>query len=283
MATVLDVPATMDMKLQMFIDSEKEYFEPILAKAKDATPEIWRKETVQQRAQRISSEIFELFGGEVKYGPFKGLQLKRDAWWGKQDLGSQCLGLYEKEILDFIDAISPGQFSTFIDVGAADGYYAIGMLTATKTPKTICFEKSEKGRHVIRSNWERNGSVGDLRILGEANSSCFSELSESDLDGALVLIDIEGFEFELLTDSSLQALKTCTIIIEIHNWVDDFLQKYEKFLSDANKYFEFNTLQRVERSTSDFEELRDLSDDSRLLLTSEGRPCLMRFIQLTPK
>lgn len=273
------------MMLNNIVESELDYFRPIMEKARQATPENreqWRHETVQQRRQRIATEVYDMVGGEVRYGPFKGLQMVGDTWWGNLDQGSQCLGLYEKEILDFIEGIEPDQFDSFIDIGAADGYYAVGMLLSGKTGKTICFEQSEKGREVIQSNWEANGSVGEMLILGEANAQSMAELSASDLDNALVLIDIEGFEFELLTDPLLQALSSCTIIIEVHNWVEDFLARYESFLRDASHYFQMEALAPAARNADQCEELRGFSDDNRLLLASEGRPCLMRFLKLSP-
>ncbi|WP_275439854.1 hypothetical protein [Comamonas aquatica] len=38
----------------------------------------------------------------------------------------------KKEILDFIKNITTHQYENFIDIGAADGYYGIGMLLAKK-------------------------------------------------------------------------------------------------------------------------------------------------------
>lgn len=272
--------------VEQFILAEADYFQTMLERAQQSTleqRENWRRETIRERQERMSLEVFDLLQGTVKYGPFKGLQLDRDTWWGKLDLGSQCLGLYEKEILNLIEATEAGRFSTFIDIGAADGYYAIGMLVSGKIGKTICFEQTEKGRAVIAENWKKNHSVGELTILGEANAASFAALHAQDLANALVLVDIEGFEFELLTDEVLALLKSCTVIIEIHHWMDDFLNKYNAFLRNAAHYFEIETIQRVERETSNLPELRDFTDDNRLLLTSERRPGMMRFLQLTPK
>jgi len=274
------------MSLNEFIDNEREYFLPMLSRAERSSPEQrkqWRLETVNQRQERISFEVYNLLGGRVRYGPFKGLKLNRDTWWGRLDLGSMCLGLYEKELLNFIDRISPNQFSCFIDIGAADGYYACGLLSSGKVQKAICFEQNLEGREVIQSNWEKNNSIGELLVFGEANAHSISSLPSADLQNALVLVDIEGAEFDALTEDVLETLKFCTVIVEIHNWVDDFLTKYEQLLSDMHRYFDVEIIQRVERPTSEFEELRDFTDDNRLLLTSERRPCLMRFLMLIPK
>lgn len=272
--------------VEKLILAEAEYFHPMLERAQQSTleqREAWRRETIRERQERMSLEVFDILKGEVKYGPFKGLRLDRDTWWGKLDLGSQCLGLYEKEILNLIESTNTGRYSTFIDIGAADGYYAIGMLVSGKIDKTICFELTEKGRAVIAENWKKNHSPGELTILGAANAESFATLKTQDLNNALVLVDVEGAEFDLLTDDVLNQLSSSTIVIEIHHWMDDFLDKYTTFLRNAGRYFELETIARVERETSNLPELRDFTDDNRLLLTSERRPGMMRFLKLTPK
>lgn len=273
------------MDIKNLIETELSYFKPILdsqSKVSDNNLAIWRNETVQQRQKRISLECYDLLKGQVSYGPFKGLKLNKDTWWGKLDLGSMLLGLYEKEILDIISNIKQDEYSNFIDIGAADGYYACGILNSKKINNAICFEQSQKGQEVIHQNWINNGSLGSLTIYGEANLQSLERLSEEDVQNALVLIDIEGFEFELLTAEVLAVLKNCTIIIEIHNWADDFINKYRTLLMNAAKHFKIEPLEAVNRSCFNYPELRHFTDDNRALLISERRPCLMRFIKLTP-
>jgi hypothetical protein len=274
------------MNIEELIDAEKAYFAPMMARAEKATAEqraLWQQETVRERQERISLEVFDSANGQVKYGPFTGLHLNRETWWGKLDLGSQCLGLYEKELLDFIETLPDDRFSHFIDIGAADGYYAIGMLVSKKINNCICFEQSEKGQQTILANWQRNQAPGQLKILGEANEQSLSSLRPEELQRSLVLIDIEGFEFELLSTDFLAKLQSCTIIIEVHNWVDGFLEKYAQLLRNAHHFFAIETVERIDRTTSHLSELRDMTDDNRLLFTSERRPCMMRFLKLTPK
>ena len=164
--------------IEKFIEDEIKYFKPIIESQKRATQEIleaWRKETVAQRLERVSLETYDLCEGKVTQGLFKGLQLNRDAPWGKNDLGSQTLGLYEIEILDYISAQVP--FDTFLDIGAADGYYAVGLLHSKMTKKAICFEISEEGRRAIKENWVINKSPGELEIYGER---CLSKVLSAD-------------------------------------------------------------------------------------------------------
>jgi len=272
--------------IEEFISNEYQYFAPMQARYTKSTlneREKWRKETIRERQERISIEVFDLLGGEVKYGPFKGLKLDKETWWGRLDLGSQCLGLYEKELLQQIEAITENKYQTFIDIGAADGYYAIGMLKSKKVKKTICFEQAQKGRDAIFSKYHINGSVGELTVHGEASMNSLSKLQQRDLKNSITLIDIEGGEFDFLNMATLNLLSSSLVFIEIHNWVENFLSRYATLLRDAEALFQIEVVSPVERNTAGISELRDFTDDNRLLLTSERRPCLMRFLKLTPR
>jgi len=270
--------------IEEFIKREIEYFKPMLQRQKEATQEAreaWRKETVAQRLERVSLETYDLCKGTVSQGLLKGLQLNKDTWWGKSDLGAQCLGLYEKEILDFISAQSP--FDTFLDIGAADGYYAVGLLHAKMAKKAICFEISEEGQRAINENWLRNEKPGELEVHGEANEKSIASVASNLTDKTLVLIDIEGFEFQLLSKEVISALRKCTVIIEIHNWIDGFENEYPVLLKNLDRFFDISIIAPSERNIQNIELLRSYTDDNRLLVSSERRPCLMRFLHLTPK
>jgi len=269
-----------------FIEEELSYFEPMLKRIALATDELrktWRAETVGERLNRVSTEVHEICNGVVKYGPFRGLKLDKKVWWGQSDLGSQLLGLYEKEILDFFDMIEPGKFSSFVDLGAADGYYAVGALHTGKFLRSVCYEVSFEGQSAIKRNWKSNGAPGELLVRGEANSKTLLDDQITFGDDTLVLIDIEGGEFDILTDDVLKHLRSCEIIVEIHNWVPDFKARYSDLLRRIASIFDVSIVNRVERPTVNIPELRSFTDDNRLLVTSERRPCLMRFLRLHPR
>ena len=270
--------------IEEFIKKEIEYFKPMLQRQKETTQEMieaWRKETVAQRLERVSLETYDLCEGKVQQGLFGGLQLDKDTWWGKNDLGAQCLGLYEKEVLDLIAATGP--YDTFLDIGAADGYYAVGLLHAKMAKRAICFEISKDGQRAINENWLINKCPGEIEIHGEANEQTIASVATQLSDNTLALIDIEGFEFQLLSQEVIATLGTCNVVVEIHNWVDGFENKYSALLKDLDRFFDIKIISPSERNTQTIELLRSYTDDNRLLVSSERRPCLMRFLHLKPK
>ena len=73
------------------------------------------------------------------------------------------------------------------------------------------------------------------------------------------------------------------MIIEIHNWIDGFENKYPLLLKNLARFFDIAIIAPSERNTQNIELLQSYTDDNRLLVSSERRPCLMRFLHLTPK
>ena len=156
-----------------------------------------------------------------------------------------------------------------------------------------CTLKWQKKRYVLKfqkkdnvqstKNWLRNEKPGELEVHGEANEKSIASVASNLTDKTLVLIDIEGFEFQLLSKEVISALRKCTVIVEIHNWVDGFENKYSVLLKNLDRFFDIAIIAPSERNTQNIELLRSYTDDNRLLVSSERRPCLMRFLHLTPK
>ena len=73
------------------------------------------------------------------------------------------LGLYEQEVLESLTNI-PKKYKTFIDLGAADGYYGIGVLVNNLFENSFCFESTERGQNVIRENAKLNGVADKILI-----------------------------------------------------------------------------------------------------------------------
>lgn len=274
------------MNINKFIANEEDYFKPMLMRQEyysETDLKKFRNETVAQRKERVSLELYKYFNGVIKYGPFSGLRLSKNPWWGKSDLGSMCLGIYEEEILKFLFSDQLNDRKTLIDIGAADGYYAIGLLKSKRINKAICYEISNDGQETILSNWKLNEEPGEIEINGDVFDDFINKNKSTDFSQCITIIDIEGAEFLFLSKQILEFIKNSYVLIEIHNWIPDFMNKYSSFLKDANEFFDIDILDRSERNTFKFEELRSFTDDNRLLITSEARPCVMRFLILKPK
>jgi hypothetical protein len=96
---------------------------------------------INKYRKAISKIVAEKFNWTVSFGPLNGLVLARDSSWNIGDFGSMIIGLYEIEVLEVMVSLSK-KYKTFIDIGAADGFYGVGLIRSGYFEKSICFEIS---------------------------------------------------------------------------------------------------------------------------------------------
>lgn len=243
---------------------------------------IKKYDAITNRRIEISKKLDRLFNSTVKYGPFRGLKLATESWWGATDRGSMLLGLYEQEVLHSLTNI-PKKYDTFIDLGAADGYYGIGVLINNLFKKSFCFEISENGRRVIKQNAENNSVSHRVEIRGIAEKDFYKQIPTDILDKSVLFIDIEGAEFDLLDASTFKAFRKSIIFIELHDWFfEDGEEKLKKLKNDAQAMHTATEITMTSRDPSRFHELTKLPDTDRWLICSEGRGQLMTWLRFDP-
>jgi hypothetical protein len=149
----------------------------------------------------------------VHGGPFAGLRYVGES--PSPQVGPFLLGLSEMEIWPFIRRLLSGEFDTFINVGAAEGYYAVGMARFGRIPRVISYEGDRLGRVLTRFMARKNGVAARLDVRGLCNPELLGDTLAPIARPAL-LIDVEGYEEELADPARVPALRRATMIIELH-------------------------------------------------------------------
>jgi hypothetical protein len=239
---------------------------------------------LHRRRAYLSEILFKEFKGIVRYGRFKGFNLGDKFKWGKADAGSMLLGFYEKEVLDAL-ASAAGTHNKLIDLGGADGYFSVGCLVNNMFTYTYCYEISELSQKNIKYCAELNNVSNRISINGMATADFYEALlgQNVDLSKCVLLCDIEGGEFNVFNEKTFEAFKGAVIIIEIHEWHDNGLEKLEKLKQAASRFFHITELTMGMRDLSIYPELSQYHDSDRWLLCSEGRGKLMTWLKLDPK
>ena len=109
----------------------------------------------------------------VQYGIFKNLKMNDKVSWGKGDIGSKIYGIYENKIQQKLKDISK---PILIDIGAADGFFAIGCLKSKICEFCYAFEETKKSRENLHLTAKINNVKNKLSIMGEVtndNSSLY--------------------------------------------------------------------------------------------------------------
>lgn len=240
-------------------------------------------DAITRAKQKVLTKLLDVHGPVVSYGPFKGMKLNQASWWGRFDLISKILGTYEPHIVDRLVVFAEQGGKTFVDIGSADGYFPIGLTSAAIFEKAYAFEISGEARAKMQIAIELNGCGEKIVIGEEANAQTLQKVMEASKD-AVVLIDIEGAEYDFLDDAVLGMIKNCRVICELHPWLaKDGQQKEQDLEARANKIFRVSFLQRETYEPNKFSVLEEFSDDERLLSCSEGRGENTRWMLLEPR
>ena len=150
----------------------------------------------------------------VRSGPFAGLHYPADRLADIDAPVAKLVGCYEQEIADiFSDALRSG-VRTFVDVGSADGYYAVGMAVRNPLLTTHAYDLSKSARRLCAAVAALNGVADRVRLGRRCDAG---ELRGLPLDGALMLCDIEGGEAEFFDARTVELLRHTRVVVEAHD------------------------------------------------------------------
>jgi Predicted O-methyltransferase len=215
-------------------------------------------------------------------GPFKGMRYHGEAVCSVA--APKIMGTYESELAPFLQKWSAIPFRHTINVGAAEGYYAVGCAMLWPQAIVTAFESSEEGRTFLRRNVELNGLQSRIKIMGHCSPQQLHAATRNG-DHTLVIMDVDGGEGNLLDPAEVLGLVNAHIIVEIHDHVDGRLGE---IVSSRLKSTHLVQEVRTQRRTFwDFHEPRALSLRLWLLpylkqYANELRPAPQRWFCCTP-
>jgi len=175
----------------------------------------WRSPELRQ-SLAAAKMIKQRLGARVLSGPFAGLE------YIEHSIGSsyppKLLGTYEKELGPVLDEILRTNYQTVVDIGAAEGYYAVGVAWRNRGVRVVAFE-AQTDQHALLIDLARRNEV-DSRVAlhGFCTPTGLKECLDH-CDRALVICDCEGFERELLDASQVTALVRADMLVETHDFL----------------------------------------------------------------
>ena len=149
----------------------------------------------------------------VQHGLFKGMR------YLYKSTGSVVLpklvGTYEDEITDALLDIQSNTYDLFVDVGAAEGYYVVGIHKYIFKGHVPCvaFESTLRGQNLINKLAKIN-KVTEINIKGHCDKNELKQVISG--RKTFILMDIEGGEKDLLDPQEIPALINNDILVELH-------------------------------------------------------------------
>jgi hypothetical protein len=227
------------------------------------------------RRQELENKLASITDDTITAGPFKNTRLPVSESWG--DRGSKLLGFYEQELCPFIEAVIEWKPDVVLNVGCAEGYYAIGMAKRIPGAKSFAYDLDPLAQVACKTAREINQV--DLVVLGLCTDAELRERTEK-AERPFMLIDCEGGERELLL-SNEYSYPNARIIVECHDFVDRSITSslVEKF----SQTHSIQTIKQAGRNPFCHPITAGWAENDLWLLVSERRPERMHWLYMTPK
>lgn len=211
---------------------------------------------------RVTTMIVDRYGLEVRSGPFAGMRYPQDALGRASALGPKLLGSYEQELVPTIETLIRERFQTILNIGAGEGYYAVGF--ALRSPESLirAYEVDSWQRRLCSRVASANGVARRVVIEGACR---LEELEDGALGRVLLLSDCEGCELDLLQPDRYPFLRRATLLVELHDSVEPTTTS--QILSRFARTHNAELISAEQRDPARYEELAGLPEgEARLVL-----------------
>src|SRR5262245_21790854 len=162
----------------------------------------------------------EQHGRVIQAGPFKGMSFTASTSEGS--VSPRLLGSYEAELHSLVEEIVTSGFESIVDIGCADGYYAVGFAYRMPRVEIFAFDINPDAQQKCSKLAVRTGVDKRVKVGGEFRSDDFSSFVGR---RALIFIDAEGAEDDLLRPDLYPALRNLTVLVECHDVLKPRLSK----------------------------------------------------------
>ena len=163
------------------------------------------------RSVLIQNTLLKFQGTVVMQGPLAGMDFLPQSAEGCHI--AKLLGCYEQPLQAFIEQAITSGYPTILNIGCAEGYYAVGMAKRMPNTQVFAYDLNPKAQDVCRSLAQKNEVSDRVKVGALFKPEDFSSYANQKV---LVLCDIEGAEKDLLNPVKAPALKDMDLIVESH-------------------------------------------------------------------
>lgn len=163
------------------------------------------------RAAVIGNTMDQRDGTRVLSGPFKGMDYGVRASEGSRS--ARLIGAYEASLHPVIEAIIARAPQIIIDIGSAEGYYAVGLARRLPGARVLARDASDTAQALCRALAAANGVADRVEVGGLFAPGDFALCQSAP---TVVICDIEGAEDGLLDPVAAPGLAAADILVECH-------------------------------------------------------------------
>ena len=226
----------------------------------------------------LNPMIWRQTGGRVAGGPFVGMRCIRSS------IGSEwppkLLGTYELELAEIIEEVVRRDYDCIVNIGAGEGYYAVGLALRIPQAQVICFELDPRGRRLIHALAGLNGVLERADVRGRCTIESLRWAIPSS-GRTLIVCDAEGDEFTLLRPEMLEKLCRVDVLVELHDFVHEGIGQIMRTIFATSH--QIREISSRPRTVANYPETVCITSKYIPLLLSEERPVGMAWLWMTAR
>jgi hypothetical protein len=229
--------------------------------------------------QKVAASLQLVFQDlSVRAGFFQGMKYVEYSSVGSS-LFPKLAGSYESELFETLTRLEKRNYQQIIDIGCAEGYYAVGFARKFETAGVIAFDINPAARQLCLEMAKANEVANRVRIEERCTSDWLG--SQDFKTHTLIFSDCEGFEKELFLETNVHNFSNCDLIIEMHPFVSPGIRQYLVDLFSSSHSMSFVSSHDNSRKIFDLNAgYRHLSNLEKVKLVEEGRIFTMDWIIL---
>jgi len=234
----------------------------------------------QARRKDLLEALVSQHGWIVQSGPFAGMKLTDRVSWSDGDLLPKLLGCYEAELHSVVMDVAATEPDLVINIGAAEGYYAIGLARLIPQAFVHAFDTAPASQDICRHVAGLNGVSSRVSVSGE----CTPDVLQAILPRGrtpLVVCDCEGYERELIDPARVPALRRSVLVVECHDFFDASIT--QTLVSRLSASHTLAGIREGARDPNLSPFLQKFDSLDRWLAVCEFRPCMMHWLIAHPK
>lgn len=223
----------------------------------------------------LSEQMALALQSTVGAGPFAGMKIVTDVSWGDGIIIPKLFGCYEQELHSALSRAVGRLPALVINIGCAEGYYAIGLARLLPKARVVAFDIDSKAQEICRAVASTNGVADRIRVEGECKPGNLAALVAGE-GRKLLVVDCEGAERALLTADVIRQMRNTDVIVECHDFMDAGITN-----ALTELFAQSHDVERIDqagRNPNLYAPLRQLGEIYRWLVLCEFRPVTMNWL-----
>lgn len=228
---------------------------------------IERKDT-EANINTLATKLFKDL--VVLNGPFKGLMYPQFRS-RNSSLYSKLIGSYERELHSTFEEIISTNYTQILDVGCAEGYYAVGLALRMPNVKVVAYDIETEARDLTLQMAKLNKVDTRVKVESTCNETTLKQFAFE--KRSLIISDCEGYEKYLFTKNNISNLQHTDLLIETHDFLDiNISTNLEKLFEPTHHLTIIRSIGDVLKAKNYFyPELANESLETKYRIFEEGR------------